>query len=198
MMDKRSNIHANPFRSARGKALETRGNIRDRRIIALICTALVFALPSIVHGTDAARAAPNCTLTPIRDSGRYDLRRFHGQVLYVDFWASWCGPCARSFPFMNELEREFRDRGLQVLGINLDEKIEDARDFLAKHPVGFTVAVDADGQCPRDFGVQGMPTSYLVDRQGVIRHVHLGFRPGEAEKLRARVEQLLAENLAGH
>ncbi len=98
---------------------------------------------------------------------------------------------------MNDLDREFRDRGLQILAINLDEKLEDARAFLAKHPVSFALAADPSGRCPRDFGVQGMPSSYLVDRQGIIRHVHLGFRPGEAKKLWALVEQLLAEGATG-
>jgi len=141
-------------------------------------------------------AAPNCALQAFGENSALDLRQFQGKVLYVDFWASWCSSCAQSFPFMNDLDRELRDRGLHVLGINLDEKLEDAKSFLVKHPANFTVAVDTDGQCPHDFGVKAMPSVYLIDRKGVIRHVHLGFRRGEADKLRGLAEQLLAEGSA--
>ncbi len=147
---------------------------------------------------DAGRAAPNCSLAPVGNEESFDFHRYRGKVVYVDFWASWCSPCRQSFAFMNELEGQFRDKGLHVLAINLDEKPEDAKSFLQKHPAHFTVAYDAGGQCPQDFGVQGMPSSYLIDREGIVRYVHLGFRPGEAEKIRGLVEQLLAEAPAGH
>jgi peroxiredoxin len=166
--------------------------INQRIIITFLC-ALTLALHRNAEGFEAGHAAPNCSLTPVGNEQRYDVHQFRGKVLYVDFWASWCSPCAQSFAFLNDLDRELRGRGLQVLGINLDEKPDDAKGFLAKHPATFTVAFDAGGRCPQDFGVQGMPSSYLVDRKGIIRHVHLGFRRGEATMLRGLVEQLLAE-----
>jgi thiol-disulfide isomerase/thioredoxin len=165
-------------------------------ITALLCAMLAFA--SSAEAAEAAHTAPNCTLTALGDGQGYDLQRFRGRVLYVDFWASWCGPCGQSFPFMNQLHHELADSGLQVVAVNLDEQPEDAKDFLARHPAHFAVATDASGSCPRDFGVQAMPTSYLIDRRGVIRHVHLGFRPGETGEVRALLRQLLAESPAGH
>lgn len=159
----------------------------------IVIVALALALCSPVQAAGSGTAAPACTLQALGEGSQIHVEQFKGKVVYADFWASWCAPCVRSFPFMNELDREFRDRGLQVLAINLDEKLEDARTFLAKHPASFALAADPSGQCPRDFGVRGMPSSYLVDRQGIIRHVHLGFRPEDARKLRALVEQLLAE-----
>ncbi len=159
----------------------------------IVIVALALALCSPVQAARSGTAAPACTLQTLGEGSQIHVEQFKGKVVYVDFWASWCAPCVRSFPFMNELDREFRDRGLQVLAINLDEKLEDAQKFLAKHPARFILAADRSGQCPRDFGVRGMPSSYLVDRRGIIRHVHLGFRPGDARKLRALVEQLLAE-----
>jgi thiol-disulfide isomerase/thioredoxin len=167
------------------------------RILIPVCAALAFTYNSNVNGHEAGDAAPNCALTSFTSGQRYNLQQFLGKVLYVDFWASWCSPCARSFPFMNDLDREFRGRGLQIVGINVDEKPEDAQAFLAKYPASFMVAFDAGGQCARKIGVKGMPSAYLVDRQGVIRHVHLGFRSGDMEKLRGLVEQLLANSLAG-
>ena len=169
----------------------------NQRIVVAVVFALTLALYRNANAFEAGQAAPNCSLTLVGDGQRYDMRQLRGKVLYVDFWASWCSPCAQSFPFLNDLDNELRGQGLHVLGINLDEKPDDAKAFLEKHPANFTVAVNADGQCPRDFGVQAMPSSYLVDRQGIIRHVHLGFRRGEAEQLRGLVEQLLAERPEG-
>ncbi len=168
----------------------------DLRIIGILCAALGLTFDSNANGVEAGQAVPNCALTAVGNEQRYDMQQFRGKVVYVDFWASWCSACAQSFPFLNTLHRELQDQGLHVLGINLDEKPDDAKSFLVKHPASFAVALDAGGRCPRDFGVQAMPSSYLVDRKGIIRHVHLGFRRGEAEKLRGLVEQLLAEGPA--
>jgi len=167
------------------------------RINVFLSALLALALNSNANGVETGHPAPNCRLTAIDGAQRFDLQQYRGKVVYVDFWASWCPPCAESFPFMNQLHHELADRGLHIVAINLDESPGEAKDFLAKHPPHFAVVVDAEGNCPQAFGVKAMPSSYLVDRQGAIRYVHLGFRPGEANELRARVEQLLAERPAG-
>src|SRR5262249_3147575 len=105
-----------------------------------------------VQANQVGVAAPACQLTPMGGSPAVDLRQYQGKVLYVDFWASWCIPCAKSFPFMNTLDKEYRERGLQIVGINVDEKSEDAREFLAKFTPSFPVAADASGKCPQAFG----------------------------------------------
>lgn len=166
---------------------------------SFLCFAAATALACGAEAAEAARKVPDCALTAVHGGQSMNLNQFRGKVLYLDFWASWCGPCAQSFPFMNHLHQELRSRGLQVVGINLDEEPGDAAAFLAKRPAHFDVAMDADKSCAQQFGVKAMPSSYLVDRQGVIRHVHLGFRPGgEADELRNLVEQLLAEAPAAH
>jgi thiol-disulfide isomerase/thioredoxin len=156
--------------------------------------SLLLIVSNVVRATDLNHETPQCALQSMIDNRTIDLKQFKGQVIYVDFWASWCGPCAKSFPFMNDLNRDLKDRGLQLIGINLDENIQEAKQFLEQYPASFTIATDADKQCAKSFGVKAMPSSYLVDRNGVIRHMHLGFRPGEAEEFRVLVEQLLAEN----
>ncbi|MGC2167090.1 MAG: TlpA disulfide reductase family protein [Gallionella sp.] len=137
--------------------------------------------------------APDCALATLSDKQTHTLNEFRGKVLYVDFWASWCGPCAQAFPFLNTTANTFRDRGLQVVGINVDEHADDANKFLHKHPADFLIVADAKAQCPKDFAVMGMPSSYLIDRKGVIRYTHLGFRQSDTEQLKQQIEQLLAE-----
>jgi thiol-disulfide isomerase/thioredoxin len=164
--------------------------------VGLACASLALALASSAAVGEAGRAAPNCSLTPLGDGRPWELQELRGKVVWVDFWASWCGPCAEALPFLDELDREFRDLDLEVVGINVDEDAEDAEEFLARHPVGFRLAVDASGRCPRDFDAPSMPAAFLVDRRGLIRYVHLGFRPGDAREIRDRVRSVLAEDHA--
>jgi thiol-disulfide isomerase/thioredoxin len=166
----------------------------NQRILTLLCAMLAFNPVQKVIAAETGSKAPDCTLASIGDGKSYNLQQFQGKVLYIDFWASWCPPCLKSFPFLNELEQDLKDQGLQVIAINLDESSEDAKAFLAKTPAQFIVAADSNEQCARNFDVQAMPSSYLIDRNGIIRHIQLGFRPGEAKELRTLAEQLLAES----
>ena len=165
----------------------------NQRISALLCAALALTSIQPIAAAEIGTKVPDCALMSINDNQRQDLQQFHGKVLYVDFWASWCPPCAKSFPFLNEMDHDFKDSGLQVIGVNMDQAPDDAKAFLAKYPAHFTVAADTNETCAKGFDVQAMPSSYLIDRNGVIRHIHLGFRDGEAKELRVLAEQLLAE-----
>jgi thiol-disulfide isomerase/thioredoxin len=167
-------------------------------LLAVLYAVLVITPVKSIMAAETGSAMPDCVLTSLADKQPYDLKQFKGKVIYVDFWASWCGPCAKSFPFMSELSTDLKDKGLQVIGVNLDETPADAQSFLGQYPANFTIAADTNGQCAKNFGVKAMPSTYLVDRKGTVRHVHLGFRAGEAMELRALVEQLLAEIPSGH
>ncbi len=159
----------------------------------ILLLSLVISFSQILTAAEQGDSIPDCTLTASSNASSINLKQFQGKVLYVDFWASWCGPCAKSFPFLNTLDQNFKQRDLQIVGINLDEKFADAQDFLNQYPANFMVATDNNQQCAMGFGVKAMPSSYLVDKKGNIRHIHLGFKPGETEQLIALVEQLLAE-----
>ena len=140
----------------------------------------------------AADAPPPCALT-LSTGQAVGFDQFRGQVLYIDFWASWCGPCLLSFPFMNELQSAYAGKGLHVLAINMDEKPADAARFLDQHKATFDVASGPNGKCAKDLGVATMPTSFLVDRKGAIRLVHKGFRPGDVDELKSKLDELIAE-----
>ena len=136
----------------------------------------------------------SCMLTDMEGEPMLELNELKGKVIYVDFWASWCPPCIKSFPFLNQLEAELKNEGLHVIGVNLDEKLTDAQEFLEKFPVNFSIAADPSKQCAKEFDVMAMPTSYIIDRKGNIRHIHKGFRPDETQQLRTLVTELLLED----
>lgn len=164
-----------------------------KSVVTLLCTALILASLRQAFAASVGDSLPECRLSTIDSPHAIDLSKFKGKVLYVDFWASWCGPCAKSFPFMNQLQEEFSGKGLAMIGVNLDENPEDAKSFLVQHAANFTIAADKDEQCAQQYDVKAMPSSYLIGRDGVIRHVHLGFREDAGKELREVVEKLLAE-----
>jgi cytochrome c biogenesis protein CcmG, thiol:disulfide interchange protein DsbE len=119
-----------------------------------------------------------------------DLR---GKVVYVDFWASWCGPCRKSFPWMSELQQRHAAEGLQVVAVNVDEKREDAVAFLAKVPARFTIAYDPAGATPKAYGVKGMPSSALVGRDGQLLWMHTGFNEADKGQLEECIRAALQQ-----
>lgn len=119
------------------------------------------------------------------------LSALRGKVVYLDFWASWCGPCRQSFPWMNDLQSKYGSRGLQIVGVNLDAKDADARKFLAENNGNFLLAFDNKGVTPKLFGVKGMPTSYLIDRDGRIVSEHTGFNFSKTAGVEKEIEKLL-------
>ena len=119
------------------------------------------------------------------------LDKLKGRVVYVDFWASWCGPCKRSFPWMGEMQKKYGDGGLTVVAINVDKKREDAAKFLAATPGAFTIVYDPAGSVASSYDVKGMPTSYLVDRTGRIVAVDSGFRDDAKAAWEARIKSAL-------
>jgi cytochrome c biogenesis protein CcmG/thiol:disulfide interchange protein DsbE len=178
--------------------------------LALFCLVWVVGSVALRAGAEepegaAAQAdvgvrAPGCELASLSSEGRFDAvrsRSFAGRTVLVDFWASWCPTCEHAFPFLNALARDYHARGLEVIAVNLDADPGDALAFLADRPVEFEIAHDPTGRCPRAFGLVGMPTAYLIDADGEVRAVTRGFRTGEAQGLRARIETLLTETAAG-
>ncbi|TPQ28007.1 redoxin [Methylomonas koyamae] len=159
----------------------------------LIC---LFAVSGSAVAADEAVLAPDCRFAGFESAPERSLSQYRGKVVYLDFWASWCGPCLESFPFMNRLHSQLQDKGLVVLAVNLDENLEDGAQFLAQHRVDFAVAVDSGQACAKQLQLKAMPSSYLIDRNGRIRARHLGFRVGEAEQFGKQVEQLLDEPTA--
>jgi cytochrome c biogenesis protein CcmG, thiol:disulfide interchange protein DsbE len=124
---------------------------------------------------------------------RLDLNAFQGRVVYLDFWASWCGPCRQSFPWMEVLKDTYGPQGLEIVAVNLDRDRADADKFLQQFHPTFDLRFDPEGDLAERFKVQGMPSSMLIDRHGVTRFTHVGFRPVDVRLYEAQVRELLAE-----
>lgn len=142
-----------------------------------------------------AKIAPHQTvyLPEYQTNKQISLGMEKDQVLLVDFWASWCGPCRESFPWMTNIQAKYKAQGLKVIAINLDQEKDQALDFLKEFKPGFSVLFDTDTQLPEDFGVIGMPTSFLIDRQGKIRATHVGFHEKNIADYELAITELLAE-----
>jgi cytochrome c biogenesis protein CcmG, thiol:disulfide interchange protein DsbE len=130
------------------------------------------------------------------DGETITLSELRGQFVYVDFWASWCAPCRQSFPWMNTLQRKFQDKGLHIIAINLDESDDPnspaIRGFLAKAPANFKIAFDPAGVTPRAYGVLGMPTSFLIGKDGKVIFRHAGFKNADRNDLENRIALAMA------
>ncbi|MFT5298291.1 MAG: thiol-disulfide isomerase/thioredoxin [Colwellia sp.] len=115
-----------------------------------------------------------------------------GKVIYLDFWASWCGPCRKSFPWMNEMQEKHQQQGLIIISVNLDNNKVLADDFLAEVPANFSVFYDPKGKVARKFKLKGMPSSYIIDRTGKMVSAHVGFT--ESKKIKYEEELIMLLN----
>lgn len=157
-----------------------------------ITASLVLALnTSSAFAVSVGDSAPGFKLPRLERAGDIQLSSFKGKVVYVDFWASWCGPCRQSLPALNSIYKSLRKKGFMVIAINLDEEKSDAMEFLKEFPVAFPTARDVKGITPDKYGLQGMPTAYLIDRKGKVSLVHEGFKKTDSEELNAKIATLL-------
>jgi thiol-disulfide isomerase/thioredoxin len=121
------------------------------------------------------------------------LLKNHGKVVYIDFWASWCVPCRKSFPWMNAIQEKYKQQGFTVISINLDANKTFAEKFLLEMPASFPVIYDPKGKIAKHFKVQGMPSSMLVGRDGKIKLRHTGFFTNKIQQYEKEIEQLLID-----
>lgn len=126
-------------------------------------------------------------------SGDSLVARHEGKVVVVDFWASWCVPCRRSFPWMNSMVEKYAERGLVVIAVNLDKDRADANAFLAEVPASFDIEYDPDASIAREYGVEAMPSSFVFGRNGEPIARHLGFKLKKQEEYEAVLVKALGE-----
>lgn len=146
-----------------------------RLLLSLTLAALLLTV------VPASEAAPPAGLAPIS-----------GKVVWVDFWASWCVPCRRSFPWLNTMHRKYREQGLEIIAVNLDKDRALADGFLAEVPAEFALRFDPAGNLAKEFAVQSMPSSCLLAADGTVLASHFGFRTAEAAEYERTIQEVLA------
>ena len=168
--------------------------MQNRSIDVAVAGMLALALALVAGVADATgvgEPAPSFSLTTAHGE-TIALPDLRGRVVYVDFWASWCGPCRRSFPWMNEMQQRYGDRGLTIVAINVDRRRADAEQFLHTNTARFAVVYDDLGATPLAYSVKGMPSSYLIDARGTVVDVEQGFRDDRKGALEDQIRSLLS------
>jgi thiol-disulfide isomerase/thioredoxin len=158
---------------------------------ALVAAALALAAAQPAAAVQVGQTLPNVMLDTAQ--GPRQLAPAQARVTYVDFWASWCGPCRQSFPWMNEMQAKYAAKGLRIVGVNVDAKRADADEFLARTPAQFAIAYDRERAFAQAVDVKAMPTSLLLDQRGRVLMVHYGFAGKDREKLEAAIAEALRE-----
>lgn len=158
-------------------------------LFALVATlSFVFTTVS-AEALRAGTRAPEIGLDDL-DGNTVRMSALRGKVVIVDFWASWCGPCREEIPFLNELKAEFGD-DLVIIGVNLDRDEDNMEDFIEDNPMNFRVVHDEGQRVAARYRPERMPSSYIIDRTGVVRFVHAGFEASDRDGFRAHVAQLI-------
>lgn len=171
------------------RTFKSKTNIKSGLLLGVLA---VLALAEPVLAAEVGVQAPAFEL--VGTDKQVKLADYKGKVVYLDFWASWCGPCRHSFPWMNSMQSKFGEKGLQVIGVNLDAKSDDGKRFLTGNPAEFSVAFDPSGTTPRLYGVKGMPSSYLIGRDGKVIFQHVGFNDADRAELEKQIQTALEGN----
>ena len=164
-----------------------------RNSIIRIAIAVLAIYSFISPSTSYAGDAPGFTLPG--QNNTIQLSKYKGKVVYLDFWASWCEPCKRSFPWMNQLQEQYGENGFEIIAVNLDESRNDADAFLEKMPAKFDIAFDKSGKTAEAYKLKAMPSSFLIDRDGKLVHKSLGYRAEEKKILEKKIQQLVGKSV---
>ena len=164
--------------------------MRSRRL--LIPTMLLALLAGTGAATGPTPAAPDFAL-PARDGGQVRLSELKGQVVMINFWATWCGPCRQEMPLLQQIHAKYEPLGFTMLGVNVEPDSAAAQTWLQGMPVSFPILFDRKSEVSSIFGVEAMPSSVLIDREGRVRHVHRGYKPGDEAVYADLVRSLVKE-----
>jgi peroxiredoxin len=153
------------------------------------------ALAAVALGAcalSAGAATPGFTL-PARAGGTLSLDQLKGQVVMVNFWATWCGPCRQEMPLLEQIQQKYEPLGFTVVGINVEPDSAAAQAWLTGVGVTFPILFDRENTVAAAFGVEGMPSTVFIDRNGAVRYVHRGYKPGDESKYSDMIRSLVKE-----
>jgi peroxiredoxin len=146
----------------------------------------------VAPASEELKEAPDFTLKSMKGSN-LKLSEFRGDVVLINFWASWCGPCRQEMPILNDLYLKYRDQGFTLLGINVEKNPTKAANMIRDVRVVYPVLFDNQSKVSKQYNVDDMPTTILVDRDGNMRYLHGGYKPGAEDEYVRQVRELMAE-----
>jgi peroxiredoxin len=158
----------------------------------LVVSTMLAAAPAHAGAVDSGAQAPDFVLAA-RDGGQVRLADLKGQVVMINFWASWCGPCRQEMPLLAQLQSKYEPLGFTLLGVNVEPDSKAAVAWLRDVPVTFPILFDTKNEVAGRFGVEGMPSTVFVDRDGHVRYVHRGYKPGDESKYADMIRSLVKE-----
>lgn len=172
--------------------------MKPLHVVSTLLATSLLAVSSLCQALEVGAMAPAFSLPGLqaKDSKTtFTTADFRGKVVYVDFWASWCGPCKISAPLLSELRDRLVKQGkaFEVVAINVDKKAADGLEFLEESPVTYLTLSDPAGATPAKYEVKGMPTGFLLDGTGKIRLIHQGFKSSDIKTIEAEITKLLGE-----
>lgn len=167
-------------------------------IIRNVILYFSLGLSPSLFALNAGDFAPDFTLKMIntdknKKQQTISLSNYKGKVVYLDFWASWCGPCRKAFPLIDKLQKQYKNDGFVVLAINEDSDEKSAKLFLLENKVSFTAAFDKGGNAASLYQLRGMPSSFLIDKKGVVKAAYVGFNEHKMKAIKAQVHALVNE-----
>jgi thiol-disulfide isomerase/thioredoxin len=153
--------------------------------------ALLLAVPAAA--SNSAGPAPDFAL-PALGGDQVTLSQYKGQVVMINFWATWCGPCRQEMPLLEGIYKKYKPMGFTMIGVNVEPDPKAAEEWLARHsPVSFPVAFDTDSKVSKMYKVNGMPNSVIIDRKGNVRLLHRGYKPGDENTYLDQIRALVRE-----
>ncbi len=161
-------------------------------LIALTSLAAITTLPIVKAADETAIPAPNFTLKSLSGEN-IKLNDLRGEVVMINFWASWCGPCRQEMPLLERLYKRYQPMGFTLLGVNVEEDSQMAINWLKDTPVTFPILFDRENEVSEKYHVIAMPTTLLLDRDGNIRFIHQGYQPGVEKAYKRQIRELLKE-----
>jgi thiol-disulfide isomerase/thioredoxin len=160
--------------------------------------ALIAAVCGHAFAAEAGKPAPAVALPELQSGQPFELAALRGRVVLLDFWASWCGPCRESLPLYQKLRDEFPRTDFEVVAVNVDDEKQDALAFLERIPLQFPLLHDEGGKVAAAYALKGMPSSYLIDRDGNVASRHVGFQRKDLAPLREHIVRLIGEAHDAH
>jgi peroxiredoxin len=163
------------------------------KVSILLLGLALWAAPALPAASMTADAPAAAFQLPAAVGEPVSLGDLRGQVVLINFWASWCGPCRQEMPILDQLYRKYKAAGFTLLGVNVEPKSGDAISFLKATPVSFPILFDTQSKVSNLYEVSGMPSTVIVDRKGNVRYVHHGYKPGDESQYLDQIRSLMRE-----